>query len=526
MAAVADRVMHCAHACGSARRAGGLLAEVRLSLRQASGHSQSLTLVSARGTTRGVMERKEVKTTEMAARLQSKDEAKAKAAAGGMQTPGAIASRSFSARPPPPSSPSPSPSLTLPPSLPSPPSAAVSPTSSTPRAPPPPPPPPHSPPAAASHFRQLWDELTSREGVRRMLVVGHRGSGQNKTKNVVRKQVQEQREGDQVHSFDQVRPSIRENTLLSFNSAVRHGADFVEFDVQVLADGVPIIFHDDWIITRENGAKRICQLTTQDFRGIGPQMPHTARRGKAGEKLVRRSSFDPSTLIPWACDVEDSLCTLAEALDAVPFSCGFNVEMKFDEVANVAVEELTRSIDAVMHVIRENGRGRRIFFSTFHPDAAVLLKKKVQGTFPVFFLTDGGRPHVHSDPRRNSVDEAINHCLRHGLDGVVADVAAILALDDKRVGARARENGLLLFTYGELNNEAEVIYFQHHYGVDGVIVDHVLEMAFAVRQCAWQEMLPPFQIGKVRLGGGGGGGGGDYPSSLVGATAPNKVPAG
>jgi glycerophosphoryl diester phosphodiesterase len=36
----------------------------------------------------------------------------------------------------------------------------------------------------------------------------------------------------------------RENTLHSLNSAARNGADFVEFDVQLTKDKVPVVFHD------------------------------------------------------------------------------------------------------------------------------------------------------------------------------------------------------------------------------------------------------------------------------------------
>lgn len=35
-----------------------------------------------------------------------------------------------------------------------------------------------------------------------------------------------------------------ENTLAAFNLAIKHGANSIEFDLQLSADGVPIIFHD------------------------------------------------------------------------------------------------------------------------------------------------------------------------------------------------------------------------------------------------------------------------------------------
>jgi hypothetical protein len=53
----------------------------------------------------------------------------------------------------------------------------------------------------------------------KLVVVGHRGCGKNKSLS----------KGEAIDS----RPSIRENTIASFNQAARNGADYVEFDVQV-----------------------------------------------------------------------------------------------------------------------------------------------------------------------------------------------------------------------------------------------------------------------------------------------------
>jgi glycerophosphoryl diester phosphodiesterase len=71
----------------------------------------------------------------------------------------------------------------------------------------------------------------------KLVVVGHRGCGKNKSLN----------KGEAIDS----RPSIRENTIASFNQAARNGADYVEFDVQVTKDRHAIIFHDDYIIVED-----------------------------------------------------------------------------------------------------------------------------------------------------------------------------------------------------------------------------------------------------------------------------------
>ena len=44
-----------------------------------------------------------------------------------------------------------------------------------------------------------------------------------------------------------------ENTLASFQRAAIDGADWIEFDTRLSADGVPIIFHDDTLERTSDG---------------------------------------------------------------------------------------------------------------------------------------------------------------------------------------------------------------------------------------------------------------------------------
>ncbi|KAL6195938.1 hypothetical protein ACLB2K_031555 [Fragaria x ananassa] len=87
----------------------------------------------------------------------------------------------------------------------------------------------------------------------KFLVIGHRGNGMNC-----------------LESSDKRMRVIKENTITSFNSAARYPLDFVEFDVQVTKDGFPVIFHDDFIFTEDQGTlseKRITDLRLTEFLG-------------------------------------------------------------------------------------------------------------------------------------------------------------------------------------------------------------------------------------------------------------------
>ncbi|PON51884.1 Glycerophosphoryl diester phosphodiesterase [Parasponia andersonii] len=223
--------------------------------------------------------------------------------------------------------------------------------------------------------------------------------------------------------------SVKENSIRSFNSAAAFPVDYVEFDVQVTKVDCPVIFDDNFILTKD----------------------------KVGKPLFRKTK--DGRIFEWKVENDDSLCTLEEVFQKVEHSVGFNIELKFDDNVIYKVEELTHVLEAVLKVVNEYALDRPIIFSSFQPDAAQLIGK-LQNTHPVYFLTNGGS-EVYADVRRNSLDEAIKLCL----EGIIT---------------RIKESKLRLITYGQLNNVPEVVYMQHLMGVEGVIVDFVQEITEAV----------------------------------------------
>lgn len=97
-----------------------------------------------------------------------------------------------------------------------------------------------------------------------------------------------------------------ENTLVSFRLAQQLGADFIEFDVQLSADDVPIILHDDTLArtTDKGGYRTPRQLTLAELKELdagswfGPKF--------AGERIP----------------------TLDEVLDEFGGKLGLNIEIK------------------------------------------------------------------------------------------------------------------------------------------------------------------------------------------------------
>ncbi|KAJ0969240.1 hypothetical protein J5N97_022117 [Dioscorea zingiberensis] len=229
-------------------------------------------------------------------------------------------------------------------------------------------------------------------------------------------------------SGDRRLTAVKENSLRSFNAAAGFPIDFIEFDVQV------------------------------------------------GKSLLRKAK--DGRVLNWKVEDDDSLCTLQEAFQKVDSHLGFNIELKFDDYITYKDEELTHALEVILQVVSNHANGRPIIFSSFHPDAAQLMRK-LQTAHPVFFLTDGGC-EVYNDARRNSLDEAIKLCLSSGLHGIVSEVRGIFR--NPSAIPRMKESNLHILTYGQLNNVPEAVYMQHLMGINGVIVDHVEEITGAVSE--------------------------------------------
>ncbi|CAN6551005.1 unnamed protein product [Malus baccata var. baccata] len=290
----------------------------------------------------------------------------------------------------------------------------------------------------------------------KFVVMGHRGSGMN-----------------MLQSSDAKLKSIKENSILSFNAATQFPIDFVEFDVQVTKDDCPVIFHDNFIGAEDKGVfkeERVTDITLLEFLSYGPQK----EAGKVGRPLVRK--IKDGRIFDWKVEQDDSLCTLQEVFEKVERSKGFNIELKFDDQIVYKEEKLEHVLQVILQVVIKYAKDRPILFSSFQPDAALLMRK-MQTTYPVYFLTNGGS-EIYTDIRRNSLEEAMKLCSGGGLQGIVSEVKAILR--NPGVVTKIKQAKLCIITYGQLNNVPDAVYMQLLMGVEGVIVDLVREITEAV----------------------------------------------
>ncbi len=130
-----------------------------------------------------------------------------------------------------------------------------------------------------------------------------------------------------------------QNTLVAFEKALEVGADGIEFDVRLCADGVPVVIHDATVDATTDGTGRV-----------------EAMRLAALKRLDAGSSFAPafaSTRIP----------TLTEVLESVKGNVLLNIELKDISPLNQGLEQ------AVIDDIEQHGVEEQVLLSSFSPFA-------------------------------------------------------------------------------------------------------------------------------------------------------------
>ncbi|KAL9033885.1 MAG: hypothetical protein Q9180_005711, partial [Flavoplaca navasiana] len=339
-------------------------------------------------------------------------------------------------------------------------------------------------------------------------IIGHRGMGQN---DPGRRQLQ-----------------LGENTVESFSSAKASGASYIEFDVQLTKDDVPIIYHD--FLMSETGIDApLHNLDLEQFmfvskaqytegnlscaaerRYVGQggdsgmvvgtkQRSHSMdsqAQEKAKEliermkhtfeyKLNEHRGFDSYKGNIRGEYIQASFATLEDLFTKLPESIRFDVEIKYPmlfEAHDWGMEtfavEVNHLVDKVLERVYRLGRNRTIFFSSFSPEVCIVLSRK-QDVYPVYFLTESG--HIpSSDARADSLREAIWFAKSWRLAGVISR-SQPLVVSPQLIG-RVQDAGLVCISWGELNDVPENAEKQAMAGLDAIITNNVKLIAQTLNQ--------------------------------------------
>ncbi|KAL0265691.1 UNVERIFIED_CONTAM: hypothetical protein PYX00_011405 [Menopon gallinae] len=237
-------------------------------------------------------------------------------------------------------------------------------------------------------------------------LIRHRGSGENST----------HLEDDYV-----------ENTEFAIRDGVARGAGWVEIDVHLTGDGIPIVHHDFSIEC--NGSKRLLSSLTY-------------------EEVVDAHflAFNPKRR--WSL----RLLTLKDAL-VVAGNAGVNVEIKYP---------LSKDLKEMPEYAYVHPR------NSFHPQI-VLALSAVTHSHPIFFLTEGDGGN-HRETICNVMDLAIRFALRLGISGVVMDSKHLFS-SITNFEAISERTGLQFLAYGKKLNDLVMARIAVARGICGVITD-------------------------------------------------------
>ncbi|XP_050530961.1 glycerophosphocholine phosphodiesterase GPCPD1-like isoform X2 [Daktulosphaira vitifoliae] len=290
------------------------------------------------------------------------------------------------------------------------------------------------------------------------LDIGHRGSGSTFTK------------------FVSDTSNIRENTIASLREAGNKGADFVEFDVQLTKDLVPIIYHDFKV--------SMATRSKTDVLAENVEMVEVPLKQFSFEQLQRLKIYhvkEPYSLSEghFLNDLRNDyqpFPKLETALTNVDINVGFNIEVKWTMELQDGTYELDNPfdmnlfVDKILKTTFDFAGIRNIVFSCFHPDVCTMLKMK-QNKYPVLFLTQGvtKRWPSYEDIRCHTVQTAVYHAACHDLMGV--NVHSEDLLRDLSQINMVKETGLSLFCWGEDNNCKDVVNKLKKLGVNAIIYD-------------------------------------------------------
>lgn len=296
------------------------------------------------------------------------------------------------------------------------------------------------------------------------LEVGHRGSGNSYTLCP-------------THCA-----TVRENTIASLKLAADHGADYVEFDVQLSKDRIPVLYHDFHVcITMK---KKRClkehdlleipvkDLTLDQLHML--KLFHVSVKHQSSDGIIEHGDDEHGN------QDSEPFPTLLLALQDVPSHVGFNIEIKWTmqrkdgtfELENPM--ELNQYLDILLKVLLENAGERRIIISTFHPDICTMIRAK-QSKYPILFLTQGETTKwpPYLDTRTSTTSMATYFARSAGILGINVHTEEILR--DHTLVKMVKESNMVMFCWGDDNNDPNVIELLRTLGLDGIIYDRINE---------------------------------------------------
>lgn len=235
-----------------------------------------------------------------------------------------------------------------------------------------------------------------------------------------------------------------ENTLAAFEAAIAAGADSIEFDVRLSADGVPVVFHDSDFLRLAGDGRRVVESPAAQIRELDVGRGYHALF--EGERIP----------------------TLEEALASIDDRADMIVELKPD------AHNADALLAATLREIDRSGRRDRVMLASLSPDLVRAARDAAPGVRRVLFANAA----LPGTSRRTDFDML-------GLNHLALDTAAV---------ADARRRGYRLQVW-TVNDPVRMARYMD-LGVDDISTD---DPAVAVRVRAQRNALTDAELLLVRL---------------------------
>lgn len=162
-----------------------------------------------------------------------------------------------------------------------------------------------------------------------------------------------------IHGHRGSRGTHPENCLPAFQEALAAGADYIELDIQLSADEVPIVFHDPCITSK------LCRdASGKIVDGILPLRAMTAAEitafdcGNVAQKKFPGQQLAPGTHIS---TLEETLAWCAKSSPRL----GVNIEMKVEATHPELIPDTDLFTDKTMALVEKYGLLSRTQFQSF-----------------------------------------------------------------------------------------------------------------------------------------------------------------
>lgn len=239
-----------------------------------------------------------------------------------------------------------------------------------------------------------------------------------------------------------------ENTIKSFNDAFKAGASWIEFDVQLTKDKIPVIYHD-----YKKKGKLICDMSEKEFC--------------EKKKNLCKSTRSKFTLNYFITEQEDTngyrRCTLQQMFLMCPH-IGFNIEIKYPSSKECAENQICSFLEVdeyvkpILDVVKLHNK-EKLYFSSFSLEVCKYLNQN-QRKHPVFYLEE------------SDLEKALEIACDNNFAGIVVNSKCITAKDISTVHNRNK----IVIIYGDTANKHDSVLDLLQNGIDGIITDNIVHV--------------------------------------------------